>query len=195
MVTADVVRLYPSILYEAGLKALEQTFNNLTNKKVSTEDLVQMSKFVLKSNYFKFNRNVKQQILWTTKELSLTLLTPVYLWTKWKLVFLRHRKWSLWYVFDIDDAFFTRSHGQEKLDSFFEELNRCNSCLKLTYDSSKKICTSNPQIDTCFCITHRLILIILNFPLFTVRPWRLVGYALTNLTFLNILRVWNLGLK
>ena len=63
MVTADVVGLYPSILYEAGLKALEQTFNNLTNKKVSTEDLVQMSKFVLKSNYFKFNRNVKQQIL------------------------------------------------------------------------------------------------------------------------------------
>ena len=63
MVTADVVRLYPSILYEAGLKALEQTFNNLTNKKVSTEDLVQMSKFVFKSNYFKFNRNVKQQIL------------------------------------------------------------------------------------------------------------------------------------
>ena len=63
MVTADVVRLYPSILYEAGLKALEQTFNNLTNKKVSTEDLVQMSKFVLKSNYFKFKRNVKQQIL------------------------------------------------------------------------------------------------------------------------------------
>ena len=63
MVTADVVGLYPSILCEVGLKALEKTFNNLTNKKVSTEDLVQMSKFVLKSNYFKFKRNVKQQIL------------------------------------------------------------------------------------------------------------------------------------
>ena len=63
MVTADVMRLYPSILYEAGLKALEKTFNNLANEKVSTENLVRMSKFVLKSNYFKFNRNVKQQIL------------------------------------------------------------------------------------------------------------------------------------
>ena len=63
MVTADVMRLYPSILYEAGLKALEKSFNNLANEKVSTENLVRMSKFVLKSNYFKFNRNVKQQIL------------------------------------------------------------------------------------------------------------------------------------
>ena len=57
------------------------------------------------------------------------------------------------------------------------------------------ICISSPQIDTNFYITHHLILIILNAPLFTVRPWGLVGYALTNLTFLNILRVWNLGLK
>ena len=57
------------------------------------------------------------------------------------------------------------------------------------------IYTSNPQIDTIFYITHRFILIILNAPLFTVRPWVLVGYALRNLTFLNNLRVWNLGLK
>ena len=31
--TADVVRLYPSIPHEAGLKALEKALNNLTNKK------------------------------------------------------------------------------------------------------------------------------------------------------------------
>ena len=62
LVTADVVGLYPSIFHEAGLKALEKALNNRTNKKVSTEDLVKMAKFVLKNNYFEFNGKVKQQI-------------------------------------------------------------------------------------------------------------------------------------
>ena len=54
--------LYPSIPHEAGLKALEKSLNDCTNKKVSTEDLVKMAKFVLKNNYFEFNGKVKQQI-------------------------------------------------------------------------------------------------------------------------------------
>ena len=54
LVTADVVGLYPSIPHDAGLKALEKALNNRTNKKVSTEDLVKMAKFVLKNNYFEF---------------------------------------------------------------------------------------------------------------------------------------------
>ena len=62
LVTADVVGLYPSILHEAGLEALEKALNIRTNKKVSTEDLVKMAKFVLKSKYFKFNNKFKQQI-------------------------------------------------------------------------------------------------------------------------------------
>ena len=89
----------------------------------------------------------------------------------------------------IDDVFFIGTHGQEKLHSFLEEPNRCNSYLKFTYESRKtsipfvdlkvslsnavqipQICKSNLQIDTSFYITHRLILIILNAPLFTVRP-------------------------
>ena len=63
LVTADVVGLYPSIPHEAGLKALERTLNNRTNKKVSTEDLVKTAEFVLKNNYFEFNGKVNQQIL------------------------------------------------------------------------------------------------------------------------------------
>ena len=62
LVTADVVGLYPSIPHEAGLKALKKALNNRTNKKVSTDDLIKMAKFVLKKNYFKFNGKVKQQI-------------------------------------------------------------------------------------------------------------------------------------
>ena len=42
----------------------------------------------------------------------------------------------VWFRF-IDDVFSIWTHGQEKLDSFLEELNRCKSFLKFTYESSK----------------------------------------------------------
>ena len=67
MFMADVLRLYPSIPDEAGLKALEKAFNKCANnKKVTRKGQVKMAKFVLKSNYFEFNGKVKQQILETT---------------------------------------------------------------------------------------------------------------------------------
>ena len=62
MITADVVGLYSSISHVAGIKALEKALNNRINKKISTEDLVKMVKFVLKNNYSEFNNKVKQQI-------------------------------------------------------------------------------------------------------------------------------------
>ena len=49
----------------------------------------------------------------------------------------------VWFRY-IDDVFFIWTHGQEKLDSFLEELNRCNSSIKFTYESSK---TSIPFLD------------------------------------------------
>ena len=48
--------------------------------------------------------------------------------------------------------FFT--HGQEKLDSFLEELNRCNSYLKFTYESSK---TSIPFPDLKVRLTNGVL--------------------------------------
>ena len=78
--------------------------------------------------------------------------------------------------------FFIWNYGQQMRDSFLEELDRCNYYVKFTCESSKKTtpfldrkvsfplkCTSNPQIDTSFYVKNRLILIILNAPLFTVR--------------------------
>ena len=55
LVSADVVRLYPSIPQEARLRALKAILDRREEKKVSTEDLVKMVKFVLKNNYFEFN--------------------------------------------------------------------------------------------------------------------------------------------
>ena len=62
LVTADVVVLYPNIPHEAGLKSPKEARDRRREKKMSMEDLVKMAEFVLKNNYFEFDRSVYQQL-------------------------------------------------------------------------------------------------------------------------------------
>ena len=52
LVTADVVGLYPSIPHKAGLEALRRRLNKRETFEIPTEDIVQMTEFVLKNNFF-----------------------------------------------------------------------------------------------------------------------------------------------
>ena len=140
LVTADFVGLYPSVPHKAGLKALEKALNSRTNKKVLTEHFVKMPKLFLKNNYFEFNGKVKQQISGTAIG---TKLTPPYACIFMDKVETQEMKPLVWFRY-IDSVFFIWTHGQEKLDSFLEELNRSNSSIKVAYDSSK---TSIPFLD------------------------------------------------
>ena len=49
LVTADVVGLCPSIPHNIGLRALKEALDKRKQKKVPTEDLLQMAEFVLKN--------------------------------------------------------------------------------------------------------------------------------------------------
>ena len=62
LVTVDVVGLYPSIPHNVGLRALKEALEKREQKKIPTEDLVEMAEFVLKNNFFEFNSQIKQQI-------------------------------------------------------------------------------------------------------------------------------------
>ena len=62
LVTEDMVDLYPSILHEAGLQALEEALKNRNLKQISTDKLLKMAQFVLKNNFFEFHNDVFQQI-------------------------------------------------------------------------------------------------------------------------------------
>ena len=62
LVMADVVGLYPSILHELGLKALEVAPEKREPIQILTSELVKMAKFVLRNNYFEFNGVTKKQI-------------------------------------------------------------------------------------------------------------------------------------
>ena len=59
LVTADVTALYISIPHDVGLKALREVLDKREHKKIPTEELVQMAEFVLKSNFFEFNGQIK----------------------------------------------------------------------------------------------------------------------------------------
>ena len=104
-----------------------------------------IAKFVLKNSYFEFNSKVEQQILGTVIG---TKLAPPYaciFMDEVETSFLEAQEMKplVWFWY-IDDVFFICNHGQENPDSFLEELNRCNSYLKFTYESSK---TSIPFLD------------------------------------------------
>ena len=60
LVTADLVGLYPSIPHDSGLKALRNILDKRKNQNILTVDLIKMTEFVLRNNYFEFNGKVKQ---------------------------------------------------------------------------------------------------------------------------------------
>ena len=61
LVTADIIGLYPSISHGAGFEALQKVLTERGSSKVPTEDIVRMTEFVLKNNFFEFNGVVKRQ--------------------------------------------------------------------------------------------------------------------------------------
>ena len=52
LVTAYIVGLYPSILHNVRLRALKEALDKQEQKKIWTEDLLEMAEFVLKTIFF-----------------------------------------------------------------------------------------------------------------------------------------------
>ena len=59
-VTADALGLYHSIPHEAGLRFVREVLNQRNNKRVSTNDLDKIAKFLLRNNYLELNGNIGQ---------------------------------------------------------------------------------------------------------------------------------------
>ena len=60
--TIDVVGLYPNILHEEGLASLRKFLDARTEKKVTTEILLELAEIVLKNNVFQFNGKTLKQL-------------------------------------------------------------------------------------------------------------------------------------
>ena len=139
LVTADVVVLYPSIPYEAGLKALREVLDKRKQHTIPTSELIRMADFVLKNNYFKFNGQIKQQISGTAIG---TKFAPPYaclFMDKIETAFLETQQLQplVWFRY-IDDIFFIWTHGEQELQNFLRSLNEFHTDIKFTYESSKE---------------------------------------------------------
>ena len=83
LITADNVWFYPNILHETGLQALKEALERRKNKKISTNNLVEMAAFVLKNNHFEFNEGGNHQIYQGLPLIQNLLLHMVpFLWRK-----------------------------------------------------------------------------------------------------------------
>ena len=141
LVTADVVGLCPGMPHDARLRALKEVPDGREEKKISKEDLVKMTEFVLKNNYFEFNGQVKHQISGTA---IVTKFAPTYVcifMDEIEIKFLQTQEFQplVWFRY-IDDVFFIWTHVRDKLVSFMTEFNNYHPNIKFTYESNKENC-------------------------------------------------------
>ena len=60
LVTVDLVGLYLSTPHQARSKALREVLDKREEHTVLTNELIAIATFVLKNNYFEFNKQIKQ---------------------------------------------------------------------------------------------------------------------------------------
>ena len=139
LVTSDVVGLYPNIPHDEGLEVSRKQCNALDNKSISTEDLVKMTEFVLKNNYFEFNSTVKHQISGTAIG---TKFAPPYacIFTDYnEREFLRSEQIQPWIWFRyIDEIFFIWTASEKEFDEFLNRLNSFHPSLRFTHERSSE---------------------------------------------------------
>ena len=109
-----------------------------SDKKFPSTDLVDMTEFVLKNNFFEFDANVKQQISSTATG---TKFAPPYacIFMEFDFYFLEMQtvKPLVWLRY-IDETFLIWNESEEKLEEFLENLHNFYPNLKLTKEKSKK---------------------------------------------------------
>ena len=60
--TIDAVGLYPNIPHEEGLASLRRFLDARTEKKVTTETLVELAEIVVKNNIFQINEKTLKEL-------------------------------------------------------------------------------------------------------------------------------------
>ena len=116
---------------------MREVLDKREQKKIPTEELVQMAEFVLKNNFFEFNGQIKQQISGTAIG---TKCAPTYACIymhKMEGELLEKQKYKpfTWLRY-IDDIFFIWTHGEDKLKTFLENINQFHLNIKFTHESS-----------------------------------------------------------
>ena len=133
-----VVGLYPNIPHDEGLSALRKRLESRKEKYVSTDTIIDLAEVVLKNNIFTFRKKTLKQ-KWGTA--IGTKFAPPY-----SILFMpeigediikesEHKPYLSWRY--IDDIFFLWEHGENKLKSFIDKINKVHPTIKFTAEWSK----------------------------------------------------------
>ena len=137
--TVDVVGLYPSIPHDEGLESIREALNSRGDQSVSTETLLELTKLVLKNNFFEFNGEFCQQVRGTAIGTKCAPSYAILFLAALEQKLLDHHveKPLLWWRY-IDDVFLVWTHGEEKLLEFVNFLNSAHHSIKFTAEYSKE---------------------------------------------------------
>ena len=137
--TMDVIGLYPHIPHEEGLKSLKEIIQefkgevDLTEWYVDEDDLTDLARLALESNYFEFDDKIYWQKLGTAIG---TKFAPGFANTFMSYVERKMlkdcylRPWVWWRFFD--DVLFICLYGKERLLAFFEYVNSHHQTITFT---------------------------------------------------------------
>ena len=100
-----------------------------------TNDLIKTVVFVLKSNYFEFNGEVKHQIPGTAIGTKYVPTNASIFMGEIETNFLDTQKLKplVWLPY-IDGVFFIWTHGKEKLEEFLKDFNNYHPKIKFTHE-------------------------------------------------------------
>ena len=137
--TLDVTSLYTNIPHEEGLESNKRYLNLRSDLVIPTDFLITLMDFVLKNNNFTFN---DEHFLQTQGTAMGTKMAPSYACLfmgdlEERFLDQATFKPHIWIRF-IDDIFFIWTHGQDKWDSFFENLNSFHQSIKFVSQTSSK---------------------------------------------------------
>lgn len=144
LLTLDVSSLYTNIPHEEGLEALHFYLRNREDtEKPPTEFLIQLATFVMKLNYFTFNKTFYQQMSGTSMgticapnyaNLYMGHFEENYIFNTDKNVFAEN---IILYYRYIDDIFCIFRGNQEQLMGFADLINNFKTNLKFSLEYSK----------------------------------------------------------
>ena len=137
--TIDVVGLYPNIPHEEGLASFRKFLDARTEKKLTTETLLELAEIVLKNNIFQFNEKALEQLRGTSIGSNFAPPYAVIFMADLEERVLKdiELKPGIWSS-KIHDIFFIWEHGEDSSKQFIETLNACYPIIKFTAEWSKE---------------------------------------------------------
>ena len=136
--TMDVVGLYPNIPHEEGQSALRKRLETRKEKYVSPDTIIELAEVVLKNNIFTFGKKTLKQKQGTAIGTKFAPPYSILFMAELEEEIIKESEYKpcLWWRY-IDDIFFLWEHGENKLKSFIDKINKVHPTIKFTAEWSK----------------------------------------------------------